>query len=129
MSWEEIGLSGGVKGAVLAESQAGDFFGTVSEASSCLSAGLLFPSAGITRIAARQQDTWRTPREAGDHLAEGLCCGHSPGTSVSPWEGAGRGLSDMVQRWDTSLWAAFSAPTMDCSDMGHWKAATMEGLA
>lgn len=79
MSWEEIGLSGGVKRAVLAESQCGDFFGTVSEASSCLSAGLLFPIAGITRIAAWQQDTWRTPREAGDHLAEGLCCGHSPG--------------------------------------------------
>lgn len=43
--------------------------------------------------------------------------------------GCRQGLPDMFQRWDTSLWAAFSAPTLDCSDMGHWKAATTEGLA
>lgn len=73
--WAEGWSKGGCVGRKLMRG----FFGTVSGASSCVSAGLLFPIAGITRIAARQQDTWRTPREAGDHLAEGLCCGQSLG--------------------------------------------------
>lgn len=102
MSWEEIGLRGGVEGAVLAESQCGDFFGTISGASSCLSAGLLFPIAGITRIAARQQDTWRTPREAETTWLRDFAVVRAPSTSMSLWEGAGRGLPDMLQRWDTS---------------------------
>lgn len=55
------------------------------------------------------------------------------GTSTS-MGGCREGLPDMGQRWDTSLWdtslwAVFSSPTLDCSDMGHWKAASMEGLA
>lgn len=108
--WAEWWSKGGCVGR---KSNRG-FFGRISGASSCLSAGPLFPVAGITTIAARQGK--RTPREVGDRLAEGLCCRVSlgaPDTSVPPWEGAGRGLPDRLQRWDTSLWAAFSAPTRE----------------
>lgn len=123
MSWEEIGLRGGAEGAVLAESQCGDFFGTISGASSCLSAGLLFPIAGITRIAARQQDTCRTPREAETTWLRGFAVVRALGTSVSLWEGAGRGCliyckggtplsgqSFLLPPWSAVTWATGKLP-------------------
>ena len=47
MSWEEIGLNGGVKGAVLAESQTGDFLVGFQEQAAASQLDLSSPLLGL----------------------------------------------------------------------------------
>lgn len=132
-------LSGGVKGAVLAESQCRDFLVWFQEQAAAsqlacwegLAMGTSLPhcwdyqdsSKTHGGLPGRQETTW----------LRDFAVLRALGTSTS-MGGCREGLPDMGQTWDTSLWdtslwAVFSSPTLDCSDMGHWKAASVEGLA
>lgn len=123
VAWEETGLNGGVKGVVLAEIQTVFFFfGRISGASSCLSAGPLFTITGIITRAARQAK--RNPREPGDRCPAGLCCRVSAGGLAM---GAGGCLR--CRKGGTPLSGLpFQLPPVDPSDTGCWKAATTEGV-
>lgn len=129
MSWEEIGLKGGVKGVVLAESQTRDFLVGFQEQAA---ASQLDLSSLLLGLAQQQQGKWRgTPGRPETAWLRDFAAGFP----LEPWTSAW--LHGRVQaggcppgcKGGTPLpGLPFLLPPVDSSDMGHGKAATVEGL-